>query len=183
MDDETDEPGQAQVLVEVLDLTGNVLASQTFTMPPLAPMLYPVADLGAGSLDNATLRFTMLEGAGIFGASVVDMLSNDPTTREAHWIQNFDSGYDSSIWHSLDWLATIPANTGVEVTLVGGNTEAELTTNPSAPCGPLTSSPVDLVSSCGEIHGHRWLSMDFRLTTLVDGTRPSLNRVELSWSR
>jgi hypothetical protein len=27
----------------------------------------------------------MVEGAGIFGASVVDMLSNDPTTREAHW--------------------------------------------------------------------------------------------------
>jgi len=95
MDDESDEPGEAEVLVEVLDLAGDVLAFETFTMPPLAPVLHPVADLGAGSLDNATLRFTMIEGSGIFGASVVDELSNDPTTREAHWeCEDEDEGED-----------------------------------------------------------------------------------------
>jgi hypothetical protein len=83
--DDEDLPVEAEVLVEVLDLTGEVLASSTFTMAPFAPMLRPVSDLGAGNLDNATLRFTMLEGEGIFGASKVDELSNDPTTLEAHW--------------------------------------------------------------------------------------------------
>jgi len=85
MDDETDLPGAAEVLVEVLDPAGAVLASQTFEMPPLAPLLLSVSDLGAGDLTNATLRFTMVEGAAVFGVSKVDQLSNDPTTLEAHW--------------------------------------------------------------------------------------------------
>ena len=83
--DDEDIPLEAEVLVEVLDLTGEVLAAATFTMAPFAPLLRPVSDLGAGDFDNATLRFTMLEGEGIFGASKVDELSNDPTTLEAHW--------------------------------------------------------------------------------------------------
>ena len=53
-------------------LDGEILASDTFTMQPLAPVLFPVGDLGAGDFDNGVLRFTMLEGAGIFGASKVD---------------------------------------------------------------------------------------------------------------
>jgi hypothetical protein len=83
--DDEELPVEAEVLVEVLALTGEVLASSTFTMAPFAPLLWPVSDLGAGNLDDATLRFTMLEGEGIFGASKVDELSNDPTTLEAHW--------------------------------------------------------------------------------------------------
>jgi hypothetical protein len=91
--DDEDLPVEAEVLVEVLDLSGEVLASATFTMAPYAPLLRPVADLGAGDFDNATLRFTMLEGEGIFGASKVDELSNDPTTLEAHWeLSGEDSG-------------------------------------------------------------------------------------------
>jgi hypothetical protein len=84
-EDEDGEPEAGEVMVEVLDPTGAVLASRTFTMPPLAPMLQPVSDLGAGSVARATLRFTMLEGMGAFGASKVDMISNDPTTLESHW--------------------------------------------------------------------------------------------------
>jgi hypothetical protein len=91
--DDQDLPVEAEVLVEVLDLAGEVVASATFTMAPFAPMLRPVSDLGAGDLDHATLRFTMLEGEGIFGASKVDELSNDPTTLEAHWdCSSEDSG-------------------------------------------------------------------------------------------
>jgi hypothetical protein len=84
-EDEEDEPDEAQVMVEVLDLAGNVLATETFELPPLAPVLKPVSALGAGPLNNATLRFTMVEGAGIFGAAKIDDESNDPTTLEAHW--------------------------------------------------------------------------------------------------
>jgi hypothetical protein len=83
--DDQDLAAEAAVLVEVLDLSGEVLASETFTMAPFAPLLRPVAELGAGDLDHATLRFTMLEGEGIFGASKIDEQSNDPTTLEAHW--------------------------------------------------------------------------------------------------
>lgn len=83
--DDQDLPVEAEVLVEVLDLAGEAVASATFTMAPFAPLLWPVSELGAGELDNATLRFTMLEGEGIFGASKVDERSNDPTTLEAHW--------------------------------------------------------------------------------------------------
>lgn len=83
--DEDDEPEEAEVLVELLDESGDVLASETFTMAPMAPMLRPVANLGAGDVENATLRFTMLEGEGLFGASKIDQASNDPTTLEAHW--------------------------------------------------------------------------------------------------
>ncbi len=83
--DGDDEPVEAEVLVEVLTLDGDVVASETVSMPPLAPVLFPVSSLGAGDFDNATLRFTMLEGEGIFGVSKVDELSNDPTTLESHW--------------------------------------------------------------------------------------------------
>ncbi len=84
-EDEEDGWEEGEVLVEVLDLDGEVLASDTFTMQPLAPVLFPVSDLGAGDFDNGVLRFTMLEGEGIFGASKVDGESNDPTTLESHW--------------------------------------------------------------------------------------------------
>jgi hypothetical protein len=83
--DEEDEPEEAEVLVELLDLDGAVLAADEFFMPPLAPLLKPVSNLGGPDVDNATLRFTMLEGEGLFGVSKVDELSNDPTTLEAHW--------------------------------------------------------------------------------------------------
>ena len=85
MDDETDEPEEAEVLVEVLTTDGDVLTSRTYELGPLEAVLHPVADLGAGDLEDAVLRFTMIEGDGLFGASKVDRASNDPTTLEAHW--------------------------------------------------------------------------------------------------
>ena len=50
-----------------------------------APTLRPIGDLGVEDLHDATLRFTMLRGTGLFGASKVDQASNDPTTLGAHW--------------------------------------------------------------------------------------------------
>jgi hypothetical protein len=110
--DDEDLPVEAEVLVEVLDLTGEVLASSTFTMAPFAPLLWPVSDLGAGDLDNATLRFTMLEGEGIFGASKVDELSNDPTTLEAHWDCSVDDSGEEEFTDEFFIEDCTFANTG-----------------------------------------------------------------------
>jgi hypothetical protein len=93
-EDEDDEPGEAEVLVELLDVDGTVLAAAEYVMPPLAPMLEPIADLGGPEVANATVRFTMLEGEGVFGVSKADQHSNDPTTLEAHWVCEDDDGQD-----------------------------------------------------------------------------------------
>ena len=93
-EEDEEEPVEAQVMVELLDRSGQVLAGQTYTLPPLAPVLYPVSELGAGAVDGVSLRFTMVEGEGLFGASMIDMKSNDPTTLEAHWECDEDEGDD-----------------------------------------------------------------------------------------
>ena len=104
------------------------------------------------------------------------------TTREGHWIQNFDSGYPSPIWHSAAWTATVPANTSVSVSFVAADTEAGLQTNPSPRCGPFTTSPADL-RSCAGIQGHRWLSADVQLNSMQDGARPTFSNLQVFWSR
>jgi streptogramin lyase len=104
------------------------------------------------------------------------------TTREGHWIQNFDSGYVDPIWHSASWQAMLPANTAVTVSFVSAPTEAELSTNPSPVCGPFDTSPADLLS-CPDLQGRRWISADVMLTTTQDGFRPSFSNLTLAWSR
>ncbi len=79
----TDE--QAEVMVELLDLDGTVLASGEFTMEPFGPILQPVSGLEGPGFANGTLRFTMLEGEGIFGVTKIDELSNDAVNLESHW--------------------------------------------------------------------------------------------------
>jgi len=103
------------------------------------------------------------------------------TTRQGHWIQNFDSGYADAIWHSATWEATVPANTSVQVTFVSADSEAELANNHSPPCGPFTSSPADLLS-CPGLQGHRWLSADVQLNTTQDGVRPTFSNLHVFWS-
>lgn len=85
VDDDTDEPEGAEVMVELLDEDGEVLAVRTYELAPFEAVLYSVGDLGAGPIDDGALRFTMVEGEGLFGASKIDEASNDPTTLEAHW--------------------------------------------------------------------------------------------------
>lgn len=75
----------AEVMVELLDVDGNVLASDDFTMPPFAPILEPVGDLGGPDFTTGTVRFTMLEGEGIFGVTKIDDASNDSVNLESHW--------------------------------------------------------------------------------------------------
>jgi streptogramin lyase len=104
------------------------------------------------------------------------------TTREGHWIQNFDSGYVNPIWHRVTWIADVPPETTVDVTVRAADTEAELVTAPTPPCGPFTVSPGDLLV-CSWLHGYRWLSVDVRMTTVRDGVRPVVHDVRVYWSR
>ncbi|HOX42533.1 MAG TPA: MopE-related protein [Myxococcota bacterium] len=104
------------------------------------------------------------------------------TTREGHWIQNFDSGYPAPIWVSATWESVEPAGTAVRVTVKSADTEAGLVTAPSALCGPFATSPADF-SGCADLQGHRWLSMDVVLSTTQDGVRPSFRNPHVFWSR
>lgn len=61
-------------------------------MPPLAPVLHPLTDVGGGTAVATALRFTMIEGTGLFGASKIDGVSNDPTTLSSHWDPDACSG-------------------------------------------------------------------------------------------
>ncbi len=76
---------EAEVLVELLDVDGAVLAEDEFVMPPFAPILFPVGDLDGPDFSTGTLRFTMLEGEGIFGVTKIDDASNDSVNLESHW--------------------------------------------------------------------------------------------------
>ncbi len=76
---------EAEVMVELLDVDGNVLAFDEFAMPPYAPILEPVGDLEGPDFETGTLRFTMLEGEGIFGVTKIDDTSNDSVNLESHW--------------------------------------------------------------------------------------------------
>ena len=103
------------------------------------------------------------------------------TVREGHWIQNYDSGYGCPTWHHVEWLADVPPETSVEVTAVAADSEALLATAPTEVCGPFTTSPGDLLS-CSQLHCHRWMQLDFRLTTTRDEVRPVVHDVALYWS-
>ena len=76
---------EAEVMVELLDVNGTVLAEDEFMMPPFAPILEPVGDLDGPEFATGTLRFTMLEGEGIFGVTKIDETSNDSVNLESHW--------------------------------------------------------------------------------------------------
>ncbi len=104
------------------------------------------------------------------------------TTREGHWIQNFDSGYDAPFWHSATWDATVPVDTSVSVSFVSADSEAELVTNHSPVCGPFAASPADIYNTCPSLQGHRWLSADVQLNTTQDGVRPTFSNLHVFWS-
>jgi len=75
---------ETEVDLELLDADGEVIAAESYTLAPLAPVLFPLADLGE-ELGDFAVRFTVTSGEGIFGVSKVDRLTNDPTTLEPHW--------------------------------------------------------------------------------------------------
>lgn len=75
----------AEVMVELLNQSGGVFASATYTIPPRAAIFHPVSDITSSQFDHATVRFTMVEGEGLFSLSKIDERTNDPTTLQSHW--------------------------------------------------------------------------------------------------
>jgi streptogramin lyase len=126
--------------------------------------------------------FEVESGSGMYTYSdMTGMQLRIVTTREGHWIQNFDTGYEFPIWHSANWEATTPPGTAVTLTFTSADSEAELVTNPSPACGPFSAPPADL-SACAGLQGHRWLSVDVHLTTNQDGVRPTFSGLSVLWS-
>jgi hypothetical protein len=126
--------------------------------------------------------FEVEHGANTYTYSdMTGMQLRTVTTREGHWIQNFDSGYDQPIWHSASWEALVPVNTSVTVTFVSADTEAGLASATNH-CGPFQTPPADLLS-CAGLQVHRWLSADVQLNTSQDGVRPSFSNLRVFWSR
>lgn len=130
---EDDEMVEGEVLVELLDADGTVLAAREYTLAPLAPMLKSIESLGGPDVENATVRFTMLEGEGIFGVSKADELSNDPTTLETHWdCGGDDEEFTEDFFIDECTFATTGANTfwvlepGVELVLEGEEDGVEI---------------------------------------------------------
>jgi hypothetical protein len=105
------------------------------------------------------------------------------TTKEGYWVQDFDSGYSSPIWHKAEWTAYVPADTGVDVSFKSADTAGGLQ-NPSLKiCGPYNAPPADLVTDCPFLSGRRWIQADVRLWSRKDGSRPSFSGLKLYWAR
>jgi sugar lactone lactonase YvrE len=107
------------------------------------------------------------------------------TTKEGHWVQEFDSGYASPVWYRAEWTATAnPPDTGVEISFKAADTAGGLQSNPTATCGPFQAnqSPADL-TTCPFLSGHRWLEADVKLWTKKDGVRPKFSDLKIFWAR
>ena len=131
--DEDENPVEAEVFVEVLDTDGNVVASESFTLMPYAPIFGSLSDL-VTSLDNGTLRFTMEKGSGIFGGSKADNRTNDPTSLSSFWnlpdltdLQYTDEfGIEECTFMSTGDNKFFPLAPGLESTLVGDEDGVEI---------------------------------------------------------
>lgn len=101
------------------------------------------------------------------------------TAPEGTWSQIFDSAYAAPQWDRVEWDATIPADTSVEVSARAADTEAGLTT--ASPCEWFSPTPVSL-AGCAGLHGHRYLQTTLRLRSTRSGVRPIVHEVRAHWS-
>jgi len=151
-------------------------------------ILARLRELGGGYANrfnrDCTLDQTFEIHAGINTYTYSDMTGiqlRTITSREGHWLQDYDSGYANAQWYKAEWTATTPPNTGVDVVFRAADSAPELTSNPTAPCGPFTTSPADL-STCPQLAGHRWLQADVRLWTKKDGVKPKFSDLKVFWA-
>ncbi len=74
------------------DISGNQLASRSYTLPPYAAFYRNVTDLGGPSFDAGTLHAEVSGGTAIVVGSKIDNASGDPTTLEAWWAMGSGGG-------------------------------------------------------------------------------------------
>jgi streptogramin lyase len=100
------------------------------------------------------------------------------TAPEGHWYQVFDSGYALAYWNEASWVADVPPDTSVEVTVRASDDPLDFTG--SVVCGPFTSTPADL-TGCA-LGRHRYLQLDVVLRSTRSGARPIVYRVDARWA-
>jgi streptogramin lyase len=100
------------------------------------------------------------------------------TAPEGHWYQVFDSGYADAYWNEVSWVADVPPDSAVEVSVRASDSPTDF--SGSVVCGPFTSSPADL-SGCG-LGRHRYLQLDVVLRSRRTGARPIVYRVDARWA-
>jgi hypothetical protein len=100
------------------------------------------------------------------------------TAPEGHWYQVFDSGYALAYWNEASWVADVPPDTSVEVTVRASDDPLDFTR--SVVCGPFTSTPADL-TGCA-LGRHRYLQLDVVLRSTRSGARPIVYRVDARWA-
>lgn len=122
-EDDDENPVDATVLIELLDSTGDPVGSTMRQILPRSPIFGSLTELG--TIEDGSLRFTMIEGAGIFGASRVDNVSNDAATLEPFWM-SFDPddrtytdsfNIESCTWTTMGENSYFPLRPGLRLVL------------------------------------------------------------------
>ncbi|MBW2464034.1 MAG: hypothetical protein JRH11_20465, partial [Deltaproteobacteria bacterium] len=99
---------------------------------------------------------------------------------EGHWVQDFDSGYATPYWSTVEWDSIEPAGTDIEITVRSSDTVAGLAA--ATPCGPFATSAADLSTCPAALHGHRYLRVNARLFRTGTSERPVLHEVRAAWA-
>jgi len=73
----------SEAVVTLVDPTGAVIGSRSYSLGPWMPVLDSVVSLGASSFADATMVVTVTSGAVVAGASRVNATSGDPLTLAA----------------------------------------------------------------------------------------------------
>ena len=106
------------------------------------------------------------------------------TTSNGHWVQDYDSGYAKAVWDHADWKAMIPAGTSVTINARAADSEAQFAAGQATQyCGPFDGAAMSAsFAACGFLGGHRWLQLDVKLATTINGVKPSVSDVRVFWS-
>jgi hypothetical protein len=130
-------------------------------------------------------RFPVDPGNTLYTYSdMTGILLRTVTLKQGEWIQDFDSGYAKPVWDHLAWTANIPQNTSITIQVRAADTEAAFGAGTATQwCGPFAGTAMTAsLSACSYLNGHRWLEMDVKLATTIDGVRPTLSDIKAFWS-
>jgi streptogramin lyase len=102
------------------------------------------------------------------------------TAPHGSWQRDFEGCADVNTWLTLNWVATVPANTQVQVYVRVADTQADLSNTAIAKYGPYTTGPIDL-DAAGVPH-KRFLRVFFELTSNDGLGSPTVKSLNLSWN-
>jgi hypothetical protein len=97
------------------------------------------------------------------------------------WTQILDGNYANATWTKLEWTATEPRNTVVQVHARFAATREGLDTT-SHICGPYLTSPVDL-TACPSASDQRFMAFEVALRSAPNGKSPTVGNFRISLTR